>query len=385
MSYPPAPEEQPPDTNPESVLCDRCKKPVLEPSKLSDLEDDNRPLSVRLEKIKHDWLLTRRLWPIGYIIASPYSPFRVEKELKKLPRRDWRDAFEDLLAFESGGEIISEESRKRETVTAVNLGYERAKFCIDQCNETNIRYARVLKKVQTTLSEIKSPEHRPQPSIVPYLNDTIERIRESIQRRVELAHSFKAIERKPANWPASRHKERAQWMASLITSGALTGWTSTLADSQAGHLYYFQKQGTIPEEPINCTYSEIWLGQLINGGDTSAVPPHFPPMYKVANPPPARLPTDLQILDEDSWPSPPPDRPALWSKVPESPCFRSQKTSAERITLPGGKTAMRVVMKNRLTNGEVEEKVIVEGPCKVLQEVEKAKALIENRMAGFDP
>ena len=383
MASPPAPEE-PPDPNPESVLCDRCKKSVLEPSEPSDLgEDDNRPLNVRLEKAKHDWLLTRQMWPIGYIIASPYSPFRVEKELKELPRRDWRDAFEDLLALESGGEIISEESRKRETVTAVKLGYERAKTCIDSLNETNILHARVLKTAQTSLSHVQSPGRRPQPSIVSWLNEKIEQIRKSIQLRIELAHSFKAFER-ASDSPASRHKKRAQWMASLITSGALTDWTSTLSDSQAGDLYLFKKQGTASKEPINCSFSEVWLRKHLDGGRQSASPLAIPPLYRVANPRPARPTTDLEILDEDSWPPPPPDRPVLWTKTPERPYFRSQSASAERITLPSGKTATRVVIKNRLTNGDVEEKVIVDEPCKVLQEVEKAKASIQDRMLGFD-
>lgn len=72
------------------------------------------------------------------------------------------------------------------------------------------------------------------------------------------------------------------------------------------------------------------------------------------------------------------------SKIPERPCFWSQTTTAERITLPDGRMVTKVVMKNYLTNGDVEEKVIVQEPGKVLQEVEKARALIQDRMFGFD-
>lgn len=32
------------------------------------------------------------MWPLGYILSSPYSPFYLEKQM---PDREWRDAFED--------------------------------------------------------------------------------------------------------------------------------------------------------------------------------------------------------------------------------------------------------------------------------------------------
>lgn len=38
--------------------------------------------------------------PLGYILHSQYSPFRLETEY---PSRNWRDAFEDLLALDLGG------------------------------------------------------------------------------------------------------------------------------------------------------------------------------------------------------------------------------------------------------------------------------------------
>ena len=94
---------------------------------------------------------------------------------------------------------------------------------------------------------------------------------------------------------------------------------------------------------------------------------------------------DDQIIDGKVSPHPPPDGPLIMSRIPERPYFFGQNTTAERITLPNGKTATRVVMKNYLTNGDVEEKVIVQEPGRVLQEVEKARALIQDRVYGFDP
>ncbi len=62
-----------------------------------------------------------RMWPIGYIGVSPYSPLSLEREM---PSRNWRDAFEDLLALESGGEMIDYESREKEAITAERLWRE---------------------------------------------------------------------------------------------------------------------------------------------------------------------------------------------------------------------------------------------------------------------
>ena len=90
-----------------SVLCTKCRDSVLElKNKTSYL-----PSSERLRQVKHDWLLSPRMWPVGNLIGSPYSPLHVEQAY---PQREWRDAFEDMLAVESGGEMISSESRQEE-------------------------------------------------------------------------------------------------------------------------------------------------------------------------------------------------------------------------------------------------------------------------------
>ena len=381
MASPSTPPEQPSNANPESVvLCDSCKKSVLEPSDdNADLE--NKSLTERFDKAEKDWLLSRRMWPIGYIVASSYSPFWIEKQL---PGRDWRDAFEDLLALESGGEIISDESREREAVTAATLDGERATFLIEWRNKAIVRRAESFKKTHAALGIVMSSGRRAQPSVISWLEEHMERLRRSAQSHIASAHSVKEEHASRQDWSASKRKGRCQWMASLITSGALRDWKSTLKDSEAGHLYYLKKQGANSKDRDRCDISERDLDSHFDDGESLELSLPDPPMYMVPNLPPARLSTDPEILDEDSWPAPPPDRPVLWRKSPRRPCFRSQETSAARITLPDGKTAMRVVMKNQLTNGDVEKKVIIDQPCKVLQEVEKAKALIEDRCLGIN-
>lgn len=109
-----------------------------------------------------------------------------------------------------------------------------------------------------------------------------------------------------------------------------------------------------------------------------------PPLYEVSHQHPAVPADDHQYVDESSSDNPPPDELAIMSRIPQRPCFWGQVTAAERIKLPSGKMGTKVVMKNFLTNGDVEEKVIVQEPGKVLQEVEKARALIQDRIFGFD-
>ena len=61
-----------------------------------------------------------RMWPLGYILGSTYSPLNLEQQL---PNFNWRDRFEDLLAFESGKQMISAVSRQNEAVTASRVSH----------------------------------------------------------------------------------------------------------------------------------------------------------------------------------------------------------------------------------------------------------------------
>ena len=147
--------EQPSGPDPGSVLCDKCHKSVLDPSQSERTDDVD--FSDRIQQALKDWLLCPKLWPVGYIIASPYSPFRVEQEL---PQRDWRDAFEDLLALESGNNIISHESRKQETAIAAKVRWERANRIIEKMNQLNGWDSSVLDGGQKVLDEMRASGNR---------------------------------------------------------------------------------------------------------------------------------------------------------------------------------------------------------------------------------
>ena len=368
---------QPTGPDPGSVLCDKCKKSVLEPSQNAEYI----PVSDRIRQIWRDWRLSPQMWPVGYLIESSYSPFRVEQEL---PNRNWRNAFEDLLALESGGEMISDESRKQEKAVAARLNWERASHCIETLNKLNARDAPTWTLAQTALNNAKSSGHQTDLAIISWLDMKINAAREMAQHRVAIAESFKVREETRREWSASRHKDRGQWMASLITSGALTGWSSTLEDSEHGDLIRLKNEAADPERSDGINFTEFELHELFEEGKPLEDGLPGPPLYQVSHRSPAVQVDDDPFVDENNSPHPPPDEPLIMSRIPERPYFFSQNTTAERITLPNGKTATRVVMKNYLTNGDVEEKVIVQEPGTVLQEVEKARALIQDRMYGFD-
>ena len=367
--------EQPSGSDPGSVLCDKCKKSVLDPSQSERTDDVD--FSDRIQQALKDWLLCPKMWPVGYIIASPYSPFRVEQEI---PKRDWRDAFEDLLALESGNSIISHESRKQETAIAAKVMWERANHMIEKMNQLTLRDSAVLNRWQKALDEMRASRNRTDPKAISRFDKELKGRKNLVLQRVAIARAMKALEEGSREWSASRHKVRGQWISSLITSGALRGWSSVLEDSEDGDLIKLKKE----DDTENVVISELELVEHFGNGKPLHTGSPSAPLYRVSRRRPAMPKKNPQILYEDSGPEIPPDNPQLWSRIPERPCFRRQTMVAEQITLPIGKTVTKVVMRNWLTNGDFEEKVMVEEPGKVLEEVEKAKAMIENRQLGID-
>ena len=381
MAYSSGPE-QPPGLDAGSVLCDKCKEPVLEPSRSTE----NVSINDRIHQALKGWLLSPQMWPAGYLIGSSYSPFRLEQQL---PYRNWRNAFEDLLALESGGEMISQKSREQEKVVAANLNWERANSCIQKLNEYNVHDAQSLDIVQTFLSKRRSAGYPVDPSIVSRLDKDMKGMREMAGHRVRLAEAFKAKAESQREWPASGHKDRGQWIASLITSGALRGWNSLLEDSEDGAVVTLYKEIEAPEGSSLIRFSEYELYKHFEEGSPLYQGGPRAPLYMVPHPPPAAPLNEPQIFDgngslPDFIPPDEPDESTWWTHDPKPPRFSCQRTATERITLPNGKTATKVVMKNWLTNGKVEEKVMINEPGKVLQEVERVRALIQDRLLGFD-
>ena len=72
-----------------------------------------------------------------------------------MPKKHWRDAFEDLLALETGGAMISLESRKKETEAAAELRLERGAQQITRINDFIKRDVSSFKLAQEALKVTK--------------------------------------------------------------------------------------------------------------------------------------------------------------------------------------------------------------------------------------
>lgn len=81
------------------ATCESCKRP----------DASNMTWQDGVKHFFSNFLASPRMGPIGYILNSPYSPLRLERQI---PYKDWRDPFEDLLAIDAGRGMISKEDRK---------------------------------------------------------------------------------------------------------------------------------------------------------------------------------------------------------------------------------------------------------------------------------
>ena len=85
------------------------------------------------------------MWPIGYLVGSPFSPLQLEHEI---PERNWRDAFEDLIALETSGQMISRESREKEAEVAIRVARDEVHASITRSNELLARTSKHMSILQ---------------------------------------------------------------------------------------------------------------------------------------------------------------------------------------------------------------------------------------------
>ena len=170
-----------------------------------------------------------RMWPLGYILGSPYSPLNLEQQS---PNLNWRDRFEDLLALESGKNMISAVSRQKEAATASRIRIESVHDDISQVNQElqrNQDYVVLLQKLREVAVRMKDTA-----SVSVIDNDALPLQKKSSEKTIAngkaLIDSLKDLQNKPA----SSYKKRVPWITSLISSGAMLGWESAIYDSADG-------------------------------------------------------------------------------------------------------------------------------------------------------
>ncbi len=214
--------------------CKKCGAPA------SWADYMNLSLADSIQHHLDTWLVSPRMWPIGYIVGSPLSPLQLEREI---PESNWRDAFEDLISLEECGQMISHESREKEAEVAVCLVRQECYDAVSQVNEILERDSKFMSILQRTR---KLAARRDNVGWISQIDKAAlrERMRsqEFIDHGQNIISQLKELEQK--DWPkqASRNKLRGHWIASLVSSGALPGWETRLYDSADGPYWSFDKK-----------------------------------------------------------------------------------------------------------------------------------------------
>lgn len=309
-----------------------------------------------------------RMWPLGYILGSQYSPLNLEQHI---PNLNWRDRFEDLLALESGKKMISLVSRQNEAATASRIRNESVHEEISRVNQElqrNQDYVVLLQKFR------ELSVRRRHPAIVAMIDEEgIPFQKRSSETVIASGKALIASLKDLQNKPASSYKKRVPWISSLISSGAMLGWESAVYDSADGWMADVYKADGSGDGQI---FSELDLDVA------------FEACYRLDFRTPAWS-TYEDSYDHFYYPQidqlcpdgdADPDAQHTYDAIDNiRPSIMSQLTTAQRKKSWNGNVETRVVLKNRFTDGKEEEKTIVNDASKVLEEVERFHASVSER------
>ncbi|KAL8953339.1 MAG: hypothetical protein Q9222_000801 [Ikaeria aurantiellina] len=310
-----------------------------------------------------NYFASPRMGPIGYLLGSPYSPLRVELEM---PSRNWRDAFEDLLAIDTGGQMIDEENRKAEDAFAGKNRYDIASQRILATNhliqDTSKLEREFLEMRKDILANGEQAGYKPgalsriEKTLLPEVRAYREALAASGQRarlKYEAARDASASSQKP----------RGQWIASLMTSGALPGWTSAMVNTLSGPLLCFNRHNAPPELDASVAISERELNEVFDDKQ-----PH-------GFGSPERIPSmQIRALANGSLIAPDSEYDSELSRrfKPGPLSIHAQTAGTDPYSLPDGSRGFRVSIFNVLVNGTVVTKTYAQQPAQVLEEVENA-------------
>ena len=168
--------------------------------------------------------------------------------------------------------------------------------------------------------------------------------------------------------PASNIKSRGQWLASLTTSGALPGWLSVTQAGLEGDITTFSRYDAPPELAAGLTTSEYELVQIFEQGKPHSfdAPTPLPQNQLEAL---ARGSLKMKLQENVNG--------LLKGFEPSPSSVRSQLTMSEPIKLPNGASGIKVIIRNKLVNGNVTTQEYVQEPTKVIEEMDKARKYME--------
>ncbi|KAL9024585.1 MAG: hypothetical protein Q9196_006409 [Gyalolechia fulgens] len=334
--------------------CDACGRPDM-----SNMTWD--------DGVKHFFstiLSAPRMWPLGFILDSPYSPLRLEQDV---PALNWRDAFEDLLALEAGRPMIPEENRKAEDLFAAGNRFKMASWGISAINYL----MQDREKLQAMFQEahraaLKHKDKRKAESIS---ENQLGSLKSDQERHAAHAQHFKAEYEEQTNSTASSLKPRGQWIASLMNSGALPAWNWMVHNSIKGPVLTFHRNDAPPGlENDGITISELEILQHFEAGRP----------FSFESPIPLPIRETRAVIDGNAI------LPHI--PVPNDPYekFRPNKNSvmvqfarSEPVELPDGSIGSKTVITNRLANETIETKEFMQQPARLLEEVENARKSME--------
>ncbi|KAL8854163.1 MAG: hypothetical protein Q9221_001085 [Calogaya cf. arnoldii] len=342
--------EEEPNLPSAGPICDTCKKPDM----------SNMTWEDGAKNFFSTYFAAPRMWPIGYILGSPYSPFSVERDIES---KNWRNAFEDLLALESGRGMIPEQDRKAEHEHAVRTLFESASYFITRCNRSLDDNKR--REAETRLRLQQAEDHKEKHVVEAITDYLLPWIESDNQRHIANAQEEKASFELLRNLPASHLMMRGQWITSLITSGALPGWKSAICSTTVGQAMDYSKRNSPPDLDASFTISELELQQVFAEGHP----------YDFRDPP--EFPTSAAVKDLLGGPDPP-----TYPEIPNDPFekFRPsnssiihQSTECDLIKMPDGSIGPKAKILNTLVDGRTEAKEFVHNPVGVLEETKGAE------------
>lgn len=354
--------------NRDDTACDKCGAPASR----ADTSTSNLSWNQSLRHLLDTYFASPRMWPLGYILQSSYSPLWLEKEI---PTHNWRDAFEDLLALESSGQMISLENRSKEAEVAKRIMHDSTSHHVSLINDTlkcSANYQSLFKRMRDLAARKKWA-------------DTLEGVAEAISSEEEFSKRVIASgegmiatlkQDMGKSFPASRYKMRGHWMASLVSSGALPGWKAQLFDSSEGFQVSIDKLDGDPDDLDGqwMTESEIkrqfeeGIPMELGSPSWSTHTRHYPESEQV----PQAVGDNVSITQME------------FQIPPLAPSIVSQVTTVERTKSENGDLSTKVALRNLFTDGTIEHKEVIDDPSKVLEEYERVCAsMIARRNAIY--
>ena len=320
------------------------------------------------------YLSSSRMWPFGYIVDSAYSPLRLEREISD---RNWRDAFEDLLALNAGRDMIRPESRRAEDDKAAETRYQ---YTNDFIQTSNMMQSQRLKFQAKTMKQRRTYVEDGETKKVALLDKgLLPYLKSEIKASIAAAQKVKTAFEAQRNAKASHLKPPGHWMTSLITNGTAPGWSSLMRNSVDGPVISFSRNSAPPEPHIGMAFSERELEETFEGRELQLGEP-------------AALPSRLvdQVTNDSFHMKTGRVAVGLIRRYRPSPSsILVQHAYAEPITLRDGSIGAKAYIKNQLADRQVEVKEFVEEPGMVSEEMDLARQLmatvgeiVVNRMHG---